>query len=112
MKALLEQLRPGSEEFALAQAITPARVPAHIAVIMDGNGRWARRRNLPRAAGHKAGAPGVRATGVTCAQMGVQALTPYTFSVEHCKRPRAQVEMLWPLLRHCLTDELPLTERY
>lgn len=112
MKALLDQLPPASLDFALARAIDPARIPAHIAVIMDGNGRWARLRNLPRAAGHKAGVPAVRATVETCAQMGVRALTLYAFSVENWKRPRAEVEMLWRLLRHYLKRELPTMERY
>ena len=57
MKALLEALAPGSEDLALARAIDSGRIPAHIAIIMDGNGRWARQRNLPRVAGHKAGVP-------------------------------------------------------
>src|SRR6478672_10822849 len=111
MKALLDQLPPASMDLALARAIDPARIPAHIAVIMDGNGRWARLRNLPRAAGHKAGVPAVRATVETCAQMGVQALTLYAFSIENWKRPRAEVEMLWRLLRHYLKRELPTMER-
>ena len=112
MKALLEQLDPRGEDYALAHAIDPARVPAHIAVIMDGNGRWARVRSLPRAAGHKAGVPAVRGTVETCAQMGVQVLTLYAFSVENWKRPRAEVEMLWRLLRRYLQRELPLMERH
>jgi len=112
MKALLDQLPPASMDLALARAIEQARIPAHIAVIMDGNGRWARLRNLPRAAGHKAGVPAVRATVETCAQMGVQALTLYAFSIENWKRPRAEVEMLWRLLRHYLKRELPTMERH
>jgi undecaprenyl diphosphate synthase len=112
MKALLEHLAPASEEFALAQAIDSARVPAHIAVIMDGNGRWARLRNLPRAAGHKAGVRAVRSTVETCARLGVQVLTLYAFSVENWKRPRAEIEMLWRLLRLYLKSERPLMERH
>jgi len=112
MKRLLEVLRPGSVDLALAQAIDPARIPAHIAVIMDGNGRWAQVRQRPRAAGHRAGVPAVRATVETCAQMGVQALTLYAFSIENWKRPRAEVEMLWRLLRHYLKHELPTMERH
>jgi undecaprenyl diphosphate synthase len=81
MKSLLEALAPGSEDFALAQAIDAGRVPAHIAIIMDGNGRWARQRNLPRVAGHKQGVPAVRATVETCARLGVGALTLYAFPV-------------------------------
>jgi undecaprenyl diphosphate synthase len=62
MKDLLEALAPGSKDLALARAIDSGRIPAHIAIIMDGNGRWAQQRNLPRAAGHKEGVPAVRST--------------------------------------------------
>ena len=112
MKALLEELAPQSGDFALAQAIDPARIPAHIAVIMDGNGRWARRRRLPRVAGHNAGVEAVRSTVETCARMGVRALTLYAFSVENWKRPRTEVETLWQLLRLYLDRELPLLMRH
>src|SRR5580704_15404418 len=107
MKALLEALAPGSEELALARALDSGRIPAHIAIIMDGNGRWARQRNLPRVAGHKAGVTAVRATVETCARLGVGALTLYAFSVENWKRPRAEVDTLWRLLRVYLRAELP-----
>src|SRR5580704_18201816 len=107
MKALLEALAPGSEELALARALDSGRIPAHIAIIMDGNGRWARQRNLPRVAGHKAGVTAVRATVETCARLGVGALTLYAFSVENWKRPRAEVDTLWRLLRVYLSRELP-----
>src|SRR5437773_10556463 len=106
MKALLESLQPG-KDWDLAQAIDPARLPAHIAVIMDGNGRWAGRRRLPRVAGHKAGIGPVRSTVETCARLGVKVLTLYAFSVENWKRPRAEVETLWRLLRFYLKAELP-----
>ena len=107
MKDLFEILRPGSKDWALAKAIDPERLPAHIAIIMDGNGRWARRRGLPRAAGHKAGIEPVRITVEACARMGVQALTLYGFSTENWKRPRTEVDMLWRLLRIYLRRELP-----
>src|SRR5579885_2201416 len=99
MKALFEVLAPADPDFALARAIDPARLPRHIAIIMDGNGRWARRRNLPRVAGHKAGIQPVRITVETCARLGIKALTLYAFSVENWKRPRSEVEALWRLLR-------------
>src|SRR5471032_1067182 len=92
MKALLESLQPG-KDWDLAQAIDPARLPAHIAIIMDGNGRWASRRRLPRVAGHKAGIGPVRTTVETCARLGVKVLTLYAFSLENWKRPRAEVEL-------------------
>jgi undecaprenyl diphosphate synthase len=107
MKALFDILPPGDPDRELARAIDPARLPAHIAIIMDGNGRWARRRRLPRVAGHQAGVTPVRVTVETCARMGIQVLTLYAFSVENWKRPRAEVETLWRLLRFYLRQELP-----
>jgi undecaprenyl diphosphate synthase len=107
MKDLLEALQPGDPDLELANAIDPARLPAHIAIIMDGNGRWAKRRSLPRVAGHRAGVGPVRSTVETCARLGVKVLTLYAFSVENWKRPRAEVETLWRLLRYYLKKELP-----
>jgi undecaprenyl diphosphate synthase len=112
MQALLEALAPGSEDLALARAIDSTRIPAHIAIIMDGNGRWAQQRNLPRVAGHKEGVPAVRTTVETCAQMGIGALTLYAFSVENWKRPRLEVDTLWRLLRVYLRSELALMMRH
>src|SRR5215468_5077730 len=107
MKALLESLQPGEKDWDLAHAIDPSRIPAHIAIIMDGNGRWASRRRLPRVAGHQAGIGPVRSSVETCARLGVGVLTLYAFSVENWKRPRAEVETLWRLLRYYLKKELP-----
>jgi undecaprenyl diphosphate synthase len=107
MRDLLETLRPGDPDLELANAIDPTRLPAHIAIIMDGNGRWANRRSLPRVAGHRAGVGPVRSTVETCARLGVKVLTLYAFSVENWKRPRAEVETLWRLLRYYLKRELP-----
>jgi undecaprenyl diphosphate synthase len=112
MQRLLEDLAPGHPDCELARAIDPARLPAHIAIIMDGNGRWAKRRHLPRVSGHRAGVQAVRATVETCAQLGVKALTLYAFSVENWKRPRAEVETLWRLLRIYLGSELPLMMKH
>ena len=106
MKALLESLKPGDRDRQLAESLDPERLPRHIAIIMDGNGRWARKRNLPRIAGHKAGVAPVRMTVETCSQMGVEALTLYAFSAENWKRPRTEVDMLWRLLRFYLRREL------
>jgi undecaprenyl diphosphate synthase len=78
---------------------------------MDGNGRWANRRSLPRIAGHKAGVGPVRTTVETCARLGVRVLTLYAFSMENWKRPRAEVEALWRLLRFYLRRELPELQR-
>ncbi len=107
MKDLFAAVKPGSKDFELAESIDPDRLPAHIAIIMDGNGRWARKRNLPRAAGHTAGVDAVRNTVETCSRLGIQALTLYAFSTENWKRPRAEVDMLWRLLRIYLRRELP-----
>jgi undecaprenyl diphosphate synthase len=107
MKDLLEALRPDDPDLELANAVDPTRLPAHIAIIMDGNGRWAKRRSLPRVAGHSAGVGPVRSTVETCARMGIGVLTLYAFSVENWKRPRAEVETLWRLLRFYLKKELP-----
>jgi undecaprenyl diphosphate synthase len=107
MKALWDNLDPSHEDWSLAGALDPDRLPRHIAIIMDGNGRWAKRRGLPRVAGHKAGVGPVRVTVETCARLGVEVLTLYAFSVENWKRPRAEVETLWRLLRYYLSRELP-----
>jgi undecaprenyl diphosphate synthase len=107
MQAYLETLAPGSEEWRLAAELDAARLPAHIAIIMDGNGRWANRRRLPRVAGHRAGVEPVRISVETCARLGLKALTLYAFSVENWKRPRREVETLWQLLRYYLRQELP-----
>jgi undecaprenyl diphosphate synthase len=107
MKELLDILKPGEPDWDLAQAIDPDRLPVHIAIIMDGNGRWANRRHMPRVAGHKAGIDPVRITVETCARLRINALTLYAFSMENWKRPRSEVDTLWRLLRHYLRLELP-----
>jgi len=111
MKALLDSLQPGEADWELTRSLDPSRLPAHIAVIMDGNGRWAGQRLLPRVAGHKAGIGPVRSTVETCARLGVRVLTLYAFSVENWKRPRHEVETLWRLLRYYLRQELPELQR-
>jgi undecaprenyl diphosphate synthase len=108
MKALLDTLTPGEEAWELATSLDPDRLPAHIAVIMDGNGRWARRRGLPRVAGHRAGVEPVRVTVEACARLGIEALTLYAFSIENWKRPETEVEALWHLLRLYIQKEMPL----
>ena len=81
-------------------------VPRHIAVIMDGNGRWARRRRLPRIAGHRAGAAAVREIVEASSRLGIAALSLYAFSAENWKRPRAEVNTLMLLLREYLQKEI------
>ncbi len=107
MKELLQALTPGERDWRIAAQLDPKRLPAHIAIIMDGNGRWARQRNFPRIMGHKAGVDPVRTVVETCAQLGIEALTLYAFSVENWKRPRHEIEGLWRLLRFYLRRELP-----
>jgi len=94
-----------SEAQLLAQ-IDLERLPQHIAVIMDGNGRWANRRRLPRIAGHRAGIRAVRQAVEACARLGVPYLTLYAFSVENWKRPHAEVKLLMELLREYLKKEI------
>jgi undecaprenyl diphosphate synthase len=106
MQALLDALSPDHADLPLARRIDAARIPRHIAIIMDGNGRWAQQRNRPRVAGHQAGVAAVRAAVETCARLGVEALTLYAFSLENWKRPSAEVETLWRLLRVYLRAEL------
>ena len=106
MKELFKVLSPGDRDWIIASRLDASRLPAHIAIIMDGNGRWAKQRNIPRIMGHRAGVNSVRTVVETCAQLGVEALTLYAFSVENWKRPRAEVESLWRLLRFYLRREL------
>jgi undecaprenyl diphosphate synthase len=94
-----------SEAQLLAQ-IDLERLPAHVAVIMDGNGRWAKKRRLPRIAGHRAGIKAVRQSVEACARLGVPYLTLYAFSVENWKRPKSEVKMLMDLLREYLRKEI------
>src|SRR5262249_50425602 len=82
------------------------RLPRHIAVIMDGNGRWAKRRRLPRIAGHRAGIRAVRQAVEACARLGVPYLTLYAFSVENWKRPHTEIKLLMDLLREYLKKEI------
>src|ERR1043165_8569063 len=96
----------GSRDELLLRQIQLDHLPRHIAIIMDGNGRWAGRRNQPRIAGHRAGAEAVRAAVETSARLGVGYLTLYAFSTENWKRPRLEVEALMGLLREFLRREI------
>jgi undecaprenyl diphosphate synthase len=96
------------KETEVYQRLDPARLPKHIAIIMDGNGRWARRRHLPRIAGHRAGVASVRSTVETASRIGIPALTLYAFSEENWKkRPASEVDFLMGLLCRYLKAELP-----
>lgn len=81
-------------------------VPRHVALIMDGNGRWAKARHLPRIAGHRQGAEAVRKTLKAAAEIGIEVLTLYAFSSENWRRPAAEIDDLMGLLRHYLRAEL------
>jgi undecaprenyl diphosphate synthase len=91
---------------SLKAKVDPAKVPAHVAIIMDGNGRWAQKRKLPRVAGHRAGADSVREVVEAARELGVRYLTLYAFSSENWKRPKREVSALMALLRRFMKDEL------
>jgi undecaprenyl diphosphate synthase len=102
----------GSPELnTLVGKLDRERLPVHVAVIMDGNGRWAERRGLPRAAGHRAGAEALREMVRFCAELGIKYLTAYAFSTENWKRPRAEVDQLMALLVEYLYRELEEMDR-
>src|SRR3954471_17536730 len=106
LEQILPVLSPGSGEEALARQINFERLPAHVAIIMDGNGRWAAQRHLPRVEGHRAGVDSVRDVVETSARLGIVVLTRYAFSIENWKRPRAEVNTLMTLLKRYLRLEL------
>jgi undecaprenyl diphosphate synthase len=106
LEQLLAWIPPGSPDEALARQVNFEQLPAHVAIIMDGNGRWAAQRHLPRAEGHRAGIDSVRDVVETSARLGIDVLTLYAFSVENWKRPRAEVNMLMMLLKRYIRLEL------
>ncbi len=96
------------KEAEVYRHLDPARLPKHIAIIMDGNGRWAKRRHMPRVAGHRAGVSAVRSTVETAARIHIPALTLYAFSEENWKkRPGSEVSFLMGLLSRYLKAEVP-----
>ncbi|HYM59563.1 MAG TPA: isoprenyl transferase [Thermoanaerobaculia bacterium] len=103
---LTKLAEPGSIEETLLEKIDFARLPRHIAVIMDGNGRWAKQRSLPRVEGHRAGISSVREIVETAARLELGVITLYAFSVENWKRPRYEVATLMMLLKEYLRKEL------
>jgi undecaprenyl diphosphate synthase len=103
---ILSVVTAGSVEDALARQVNFDRLPEHIAVIMDGNGRWAAQRHLPRVEGHRAGIESVREVVEGSARLGVKVLTLYAFSVENWKRPASEVSTLMMLLKRYLRLEL------
>jgi undecaprenyl diphosphate synthase len=105
LETLKGYLEPGTPEAELAEKLDPARMPRHVAVIMDGNGRWAKERNLPRIEGHRAGSESVHEIVEASARVGLQVLTLFAFSRENWKRPKAEVATLWKLLKEYLKKE-------
>ncbi len=106
LEDVLTWVERGSAEAELARQIDFDRLPAHVAIIMDGNGRWAAQRSLPRVQGHRAGIDSVRDVVEASARLGVQVLTLYAFSVENWKRPPTEVATLMALLKRYLRSEL------
>jgi undecaprenyl diphosphate synthase len=103
---LLAWLPAGSPEATLARQLNFDQLPQHVAIIMDGNGRWASRRHLPRVEGHRAGIQAVRDTIEASARLGIRVLTLYAFSVENWKRPPTEVDTLMLLLKRYVRSEL------
>jgi undecaprenyl diphosphate synthase len=99
------------EEARLLESLDLKRLPRHVAVIMDGNGRWAQKRHLPRIAGHRSGTQSARTTIETCARLKIEALTLYAFSVENWRRPKTEIDFLMALLREYLRKEMPLIQK-
>jgi undecaprenyl diphosphate synthase len=106
LQDLLTAVSAGSPEETLARQVNFERLPQHIAVIMDGNGRWAAQQHLPRVEGHRAGIDSVREIVETSARIGIPVLTLYAFSVENWKRPATEVSTLMSLLKRYLRLEL------
>jgi undecaprenyl diphosphate synthase len=106
LEQLLAWIPPGSPDEALARQVNFDQLPAHVAVIMDGNGRWAAKRHLPRVEGHRAGIDSVRDVVETSARLGIEVLTLYAFSIENWKRPRPEINTLMTLLKRYLRLEL------
>ena len=96
---------PGSEEEALVRRLDFSRIPRHVAVIMDGNGRWARERGLTRIEGHRAGSDSVSEIVEASARLGIKVLSLFAFSKENWKRPRQEVSRLWALLKDYLKKD-------
>src|SRR5271168_4498149 len=100
-----------AEESRLLEKLDLERLPRHVAVIMDGNGRWAQKRHLPRVAGHSSGTKAARTTIEKCARLKIDALTLYAFSVDNWRRPKAEIDFLMQLLREYLRKEMPLLQK-
>lgn len=102
---ILKLVEKGSEEERIIESIDFAKLPEHVAIIMDGNGRWAKMRKLPRIEGHKAGINSVRVVVETAYKVGIKYLTLYAFSRENWKRPKSEIDALMSLLEEYLDKE-------
>jgi undecaprenyl diphosphate synthase len=111
LKNFAEVVKPDDAEYQLLTAVDWERLPRHVAVIMDGNGRWAAQRGKPRIAGHRAGVESVRSIVDTSARLGLKALTLYAFSTENWKRPPLEVSALMRMLRRYLRKEIEEIDR-
>jgi undecaprenyl diphosphate synthase len=111
LEQLLAAVPPGSPDEVLARRVNFEQLPSHIAIIMDGNGRWAAQRHLPRVEGHRAGIDSVRDVVESSARLGIDVLTLYAFSIENWKRPRAEVNTLMMLLKRYVRLELSTLHR-
>jgi len=100
------------EEGLRALGLDPTRLPVHVAIIMDGNGRWATRQGLPRAEGHRAGRAAIRRTVEAAVELGIRVLTLFAFSTENWRRPRDEVEALCALYEEVLREETPELARH
>ena len=108
LEQLLAWIPAGHSDEALARQINFDRLPAHVAIIMDGNGRWAAQRHLPRVEGHRAGIAAVRDAVEAGARLGLGVLTLYAFSIENWKRPASEISTLMLLLKRYLRSELEM----
>src|SRR3954466_5763986 len=106
LEQLLEKIPRGAPDETVAREVNFDALPSHIAIIMDGNGRWAAQRHLPRVEGHRAGIASVRDVVETSARLGIDVLTLYAFSIENWKRPRTEINTLMILLKRYLRLEL------
>src|SRR5256885_11489514 len=106
-----EVVEKGTRDEMLLASIAWDRLPRHVAIIMDGNGRWAAKRGQPRVVGHRAGVEAVRTVVDTGARLGLGALTLYAFSTENWKRPRLEVDALMRMLRRYLRLEVNELDR-
>jgi undecaprenyl diphosphate synthase len=111
LEQLLAWIPPGSPDDTLARQVNFEQLPAHVAIIMDGNGRWAALRHLSRVEGHRAGIDSVRDVVESSARLGIDVLTLYAFSIENWKRPRAEISTLMMLLKRYIRLELGTLHR-